>query len=97
MCKSSKLAVNEGENDVVTTTPYLTRKRIAVILAKIGIASGLISLLASVTVFGLEGNIHERIEHHSAQNQQLYRLKKIDEYYYLTQLKYATLQKLCKI
>ena len=41
--------------------------------------------------------IHEIIEKNSAANQQLYRLKKIDEYHYHTQLKYATLQKLCKI
>ena len=49
-------------------------------LAKIGIASGLLSLLVSVLVYGLEEHIHKAIETNSVENQQLYRLKKIDEY-----------------
>lgn len=97
MCKSTTLHINETTNNVGTTNTNFNRRRFTIIVAKLGIASGLLSLLASVTIYGVEGCIHEIIEQNSAANQQLYRLKKIDEYHYHTQLKYATLQKLCKI
>ena len=96
MCKSTTLDI-QRTNNIGISNAKCNRRRLTIIFAKLGIASGLLSLLASVTVYGLEENIHKSIEHNSATNQQLYRLKKIDEYYYHTQLKYSTLQKLCEI
>ena len=88
------LAVERNSSSVNTS---FDRRKCTKIFAKLGIASGLLSLLASVIVYGVEENIYKLIETNSAINQQLYRLKTIDEYDYHTHLKYATLQKLCKI
>ena len=73
------------------------RRKCVKIISKLGIASGLVSLLAAVTIYGFEDSIHQAIASESAQNQKLFRLKQIDEYVYHTNLKYATLQKLCRV
>lgn len=85
--------VIERTNDNVSINTD-NRRRWAVIFAKLGIASGLCALLVSVTIYGLEESIYKSIEDDSVENQEFYRLKKIGEYDYHTQLKYATLQKL---
>ena len=75
----------------------IIQRKWAIFFAKLGIASGLIALLVSVTTYGLEEAIYKRIDEYSVVNQKLYRLDTIDDYSYHTHLKYATLQKLCKI
>ena len=72
------------------------RRKCIKIFAKLGIASGLLSLLASVAIYGLEDRIHNEIDSESSENQYSFRLKEINEYVYHTNLKYATLQKLCR-
>ena len=89
-------SVIDRTNDNGSMTGYIQRKW-AIFFAKLGIASGLIALLVSVTTYGLEEAIYKRIDEYSVVNQKLYRLDTIDDYSYHTQLKYATLQKLCKI
>ena len=73
------------------------RRKCVKIISKLGIASGLISLLASVSIYGLENSLYMAIDSESAQNQKWFRLKEIDEYAYHKNLKYATLQKLCRV
>lgn len=73
------------------------RRKCVKIISKLGIASGLISLLASVSIYGLENSLYMAIDSESAQNQKWFRMKEIDEYAYHMNLKYATLQKLCRI
>lgn len=86
-------SVIDRTNDNGSMTGNIQRKW-AIFFAKLGIASGLIALLVSVTTYGLEEAIYKRIDEYSVVNQKLYRLDTIDDYSYHTQLKYATLQKL---
>ena len=83
---------------VINSSDTSERKRRCIkVIAKHGIATGLLSLLASVTVYGFENRIHLAIDSASAQNQNLFRMKEINEYVYHTNLKYSTLQKLCRV
>ena len=83
---------------VINSSDTSERKRKCIkVIAKLGIATGLLSLLASVTVYGFENRIHLAIDSASAQNQNLFRMKEINEYVYHTNLKYSTLQKLCRV
>ena len=88
------LSTNGG---VVNSSETSERKRKCIkVIAKLGLATGLLSLLTSVTVYGYENRIHLAIDSASAQNQNLFRMKEINEYVYHTNLKYSTLQKLCR-
>ena len=84
-----------GSNSNTSGTSERRRKCIKII-AKLGIASGLLSLLASVAIYGLEDRINGAIDSESSKNQYSFRVKEINEYVYHTNLKYATLQKLCR-
>ena len=94
MCMTLELNnTSNGDED----TRFKIRLKRAKILAKLGIASGLLALFASVAIVGLQEKIDDVIDQKAIENQQSYRLKEIDDYTYHTRLKQATLQKLCKI
>ena len=63
------------------------------VLAKISIAIGLLALLSSLLLYGLEENIYETIDQRSVANQMAYRIGLINKDYYLSQLKRTTFLK----
>ena len=97
MCKETSDLNGTLDTDGWICTSKIKRLKCAKIAAKLGIASGLLALFASVAIYGLEEKIHEVSDQDAAENQESYRLKEIDEYTYHTRLKQTTLQRLCRI
>ena len=67
-----------------------SKRKTVKVFAKINIAIGLLVLVAAIALYGLEGAVYERIDQGVVDNQRSYRMGKISEDYYLTQLKQTT-------